>query len=187
VVNLADHRVVDLLPDRSAATVAGWLAAPPTLTVGCRERSDLYAEGMRRGAPDAAQVIDRFPLVHHLRQAREAFPLHHRPALQAAAVGPAMALTPADGPVPVTPMYRERRRHPKLARAGEETSRLPRHALWVTIYEAVYPLQVQGIPEATIARQLGISLPTVHAYLRRKAPPGPTRPQFRWSTHVLTP
>jgi transposase len=86
VGNRAARRVVGLLPARSAATAAGRLAAPPTLKVGCRERSDLYAEGMRRGAPDAAQVIDRFPLVHHLCQARKAFPLHHLPALQAAAV-----------------------------------------------------------------------------------------------------
>jgi hypothetical protein len=33
LVNLADHRVVDLLPDHSAATVAAWLAQHPTITV----------------------------------------------------------------------------------------------------------------------------------------------------------
>jgi hypothetical protein len=48
-------------------------------------------------------------------------------------------------------------------------------------------LHAQGIPVATIARQLGVSRPTVYAYLRREAPPGPKRPQFQWSTHVLTP
>jgi transposase len=40
---------------------------------------------------------------------------------------------------------------------------------------------------ATIARQLGISHPTVYAYLRRTTPPGPKRPQFRPSAGVLTP
>jgi transposase len=39
----------------------------------------------------------------------------------------------------------------------------------------------------TIARQLGISRPTVYAYLRRTTPPGPKRPQFQWTARVLTP
>jgi transposase len=51
LVNLASHRVVDLLPERSAATVAAWLAQHPTIVVVCRDRSPLYADGIRRGAP----------------------------------------------------------------------------------------------------------------------------------------
>jgi transposase len=131
-------------------------------------------------------VVDRFHLVHNLRQALEAFLLNHRPALQAAAVGTAMALTPLTGPVPVTPMYRGRRRKPKPTQR-EEASQPPRHAPWVAIHEAVHALQAQGIPVATIAQQLGISCPTVYAYLRRHAPPGPKRPQWRPSAQVLTP
>jgi transposase len=41
LVNLADHRVVDLLPDRSAASVAAWLGQHPTITTVGRDRSDL--------------------------------------------------------------------------------------------------------------------------------------------------
>ena len=63
LVNLANHRVVDLLPDRSAASVAAWLAQHPTITVISRDRSPLYADGIRRGAPEAVQVVDRFHLV----------------------------------------------------------------------------------------------------------------------------
>ena len=40
---------------------------------------------------------------------------------------------------------------------------------------------------ATIAGQLGISRPTVYAYLRRTMPPSPKRPQFQWTARVLTP
>jgi transposase len=68
LVNLADHRVVDLLPDRSAATVAAWLAEHPTISLVCRDRSDLYADSIRRGAPEAVQVVDCFHLVHNLRR-----------------------------------------------------------------------------------------------------------------------
>jgi transposase len=185
LVNLADHRVVDLLPDRSAASVAAWLALHPTITVVCRDRSDLYADGIRRGAPEAVQVVDRFHLVHNLRQALEAFLIDHRSALQAAAVGTAMALTPPTGSVPVTLMYQGRRRTPKPAPPQAEQP--PRHARWVAIYEAVHALQGQGIPVATIARRLGISRPTVYAYLRRDTPPGPKQPQWRPAAQVLTP
>jgi transposase len=100
LVDLLTHRVVDLLPDRSAATVAAWLAQHPTITVVCRDRSDLYADGIRRGAPAAVQVVDRFHLVQNLRQALETFLLDHRLALQAAAVCTAIALTPTASPVP---------------------------------------------------------------------------------------
>jgi transposase len=185
-VNLVDHRVVDLLPDRSAATVAAWLTEHPTITVVCRDRSDLYADGIRRGAPEAVQVVDRFPPVQNLRPALEAFLLNHRPALQAAAICTAMALSPADGHVPVMPMYRGRRRNPKPAPL-EGGARPPRHTRWVAIYEAVHALRAQGMPLATIARRLGISRPTVYTYLRRETPPGPRRFQWRPSARVLTP
>ncbi|HSF34088.1 MAG TPA: ISL3 family transposase [Candidatus Tectomicrobia bacterium] len=185
LVNLADHRVVDLLPDRSAATVAAWLTEHPTIAVICRDRSDLYADGIRRGAPEAVQVVDRFHLVHNLRQVLEAVLIDHRPVLQAAAVGTAMALMPPTGLVPVTPMYRGRRRGPKPAPLQAE--RPPRHARWVTIYETIHRLHTQGTPIATMARQLGISRPTVYAYLRRDTPPGPRRLQRPPSARVLTP
>jgi transposase len=185
LVDLITHRVVDLLPDRSAATVAAWLAQHPTITVFCRDRSDLYTDGIRRGAPEAVQVVDRFHLVQNLRQALEAYLLDHRSALQAAAVGTAMALTPTDGLAPVRPMYRGRRRSPKPA--PQPAERPPRHARWVAIYEAVRMLPAWRTPIATMARQLGISRPTVYAYLRRDMPPGPRQLQRPPSARVLTP
>jgi transposase len=131
------------------------------------------------------QVVDRFHLVQNLRQALEAFLINHRPALQAAAVGTALALRPTAGLVPVTPMYRGRRRTPKPAR--QQAERPPRHVRWVVIYEAVRTLRAQGTPIAILARQLGISRPPVYAYLRRDTPPGPRRLQQRPSARVLTP
>jgi transposase len=184
LVDLLTHRVVDLLPDRSAASVAAWLARHPTITTVCRDRSDLYADGIRRGAPEAVQVVDRFHLVQNLRQALEAVLLDRRPALQAAAVCTAMALTPVDRSVPGLLMYRGRRRSPKPAPAVESPSRVSR---WVGIYETIHRLTMQGTPVTTVARRLGISRPTVYAYLRRDSPPGPRRFQWRPSARVLTP
>jgi transposase len=185
LVDLLTHRVVDLLPDRSAVSVAAWLTQHPTITAVCRDRSDLYADGIRRGAPEAVQVVDRFHLAQNLRQVLEAFLIDHRPALQAAAVGTAMALTPSPSLVPVIPMYQGRRRRPKPAPPPAE--RPPRHARWVAIYEAVRTLRARGTPIAILARQLGISRPTVYAYLRRDTPPGPRQLQRPPSARVLTP
>jgi transposase len=185
LVDLATHRVVDLLPDRSAASVAAWLSQHPTVTVVCRDRSDLYAAGIRRGRPDAVQVVDRFHLVQNLRQILEVYLLDRRSSLQAAAVGTAMTRTPTVGLVPVIPTYRKRRQDPKPA--PQPAERPPRHARWVTIYKQLHTLHAAGVPIATMARQLGISRPTVYAYLRRDTPPGPRRLQRPPSARVLTP
>jgi hypothetical protein len=76
---------------------------------------------------------------------------------------------------------------PLALRLCPVTLRPPRHARWVAVYEAVRTLQAQGTPIATVARQLGISRPTVYAYLRRDTPPGPRRLQRPPSARVLTP
>jgi transposase len=185
LVDLATHRVVDLLPERSAATVAAWLAQHPTITVVCRDRSDLYADGIRRGAPQAVQVVDRFHLVRNLREAVEAFLVTRRPALQSAAVRTAQALASSVTPVPITLMYTGKRQcsHTRQPQRAVEQQR--RHAPWVTCYETIHALYAQGTCITTIARQLGISRPTVYAYLRRATPPAPRSPQR--SGQVLRP
>jgi transposase len=71
ICDLERHHVLDLLPERSASSVAQWLQAYPSVEIVCRDRSGLYAEGIRQGAPQAIQVIDRFHLVQNLRDALE--------------------------------------------------------------------------------------------------------------------
>ena len=177
LVNLDDHRVLDLLPERSAESVAAWLAQHPTVRVVCRDRSALYAEGIRRGAPQAVQVVDRFHLVKNLRETIEAFLHNQQPALQAAAARTAQALTLVAGPGPVTAMYRGRRQYAHVEQQRREAEQQQRHAAWVTTYETIHTLHAQGLPVTTIAAQLGISRPTVYAYLRRTMPPSPRSPQ----------
>jgi len=72
------HPVVDLLPERTAPLVAQWLQAHPGVEIVCRDRSGLYAEGIRQGAPQAIQVVDRFHLVQNLGDALERLFLRYR-------------------------------------------------------------------------------------------------------------
>jgi len=161
LVNLEDHRVLDLLPERSAESVAAWLAQHPTVLVICRDRSALYAEGIRRGAPHAVQVVDRFHLVKNLREAVEAFLHNQRAALQAAAARTAQALTLMAGPGPTTSRYRGRHQGTDVAPQRREAAQPQRHAAWVTTDEAIQTVHAQGLSVTTMAQPLGISRPTV--------------------------
>jgi len=69
IVDLERRQVVDVLPDRSAASTSEWLKRHPEIEVISRDRAGLYAEGARVGAPQARQVADRFHLLQNFREA----------------------------------------------------------------------------------------------------------------------
>lgn len=71
LVDLERSEVADLLPTRSAKALSEWLAQHPEVVVVSRDRQGVYAQGARRGAPEAVQVADRFHLMLNLRQAVE--------------------------------------------------------------------------------------------------------------------
>ena len=58
LVDLERHRVVDLLPDRSAESLQAWLIGHPTVDVVSRDRCRVYSEAADHGAP----VLLRWPI-----------------------------------------------------------------------------------------------------------------------------
>src|SRR3982750_3038256 len=71
VVDLERRRVLDLLPDRTAETLADWLRGQPQIAMVARDRSSEYARGILMGAPAAMQVADRWHVLVTMRQAVE--------------------------------------------------------------------------------------------------------------------
>jgi transposase len=53
---------IDVLPDRTAQTLAAWLCAHPGAEYVCRDGSATYGEAIRQALPEAVQVSDRWHL-----------------------------------------------------------------------------------------------------------------------------
>jgi transposase len=142
MVDLATHRVVDMISGRDGEGLAGWLRERPEVTVICRDRAGGYGEGARTGAPQAIQVADRFHLWQNLGQAVE----KTLTGLQAGFSTPSAAPAPPDitAPAIIKPLPEKK-----------IVSRLR------TQYAAVQELRQQGMNKTAIGRRLGLHPATV--------------------------
>jgi transposase len=69
--DLERGRIIDLLPDRSADSLAKWLQERPGIDIISRDRASCYAEGARKGAPNAKQVADRWHILKNMTETIE--------------------------------------------------------------------------------------------------------------------
>ncbi len=153
VVDLDRHRVVDLLPDRSATTLAGWLERRPGIKVVARDRSTEYARGASLGAPRALQVADRWHLLANMRQAVERW-LHGAHARL-------RRLPPVPGSAAASP---PRRDHAFPRSAPEREAGAESRAQWRAVYDEVRRRRASGETLLGIARVMSLARATVRKY-----------------------
>ncbi len=147
IADLEERVIIDLLPDRTAATLATWLRAQPQIEIVSRDRSPEYARGISEGAPQAVQVADRWHLLRNLREVSERFLDTQRRHWQD------MTLPDVSNRVPPV----RRSRHEKAAQRERWAQRRAR-------YEDVRALYAQGLPLIVIAQQLRMGRVTVRRY-----------------------
>ncbi len=159
LVNLETNEVVDLLPDREAATLARWLRERPGVEIVARDRAGAYADGIRQGAPDAVQVADRWHLLRNLGDAVQGLADKHSTAVSRAAqhvraqLHASVATTSPPMPTIVAPTSAER---------ASATSRARRQSR----YEQAARLRTAGVSIRRIAAELGTERKTVRRWLR---------------------
>jgi len=94
LIDLERHVVVDMLSERSAESFADWLAKHPGVEIIARDPSELYADGARRGAPEALQVADRWHLLKNMGDMLERVLQRHRHDLEQITAETAGPITP---------------------------------------------------------------------------------------------
>ena len=161
VVDLERRRVLDLLPDRTAETLAEWLRGRPGIKAIARERSTEYARGIALGAPKAEQIAVRWHLLANMRQAVERWlhvaqaRLRRLPSLPSDAASTALARRD----------QAFRRSAPERAAGAESRNR------WQARHAEVRRRHLAGETLLGIARQTGLALGTVGKYARAETFP----------------
>jgi len=69
-IDLEKRRPIDLLADREAETLAGWLRENPSVEVVTRDRSPIYATAVSSALPNADRIADRFHIVKNIYEIR---------------------------------------------------------------------------------------------------------------------
>jgi transposase len=162
LIDLQQREVADLLPERSADAFAQWLQEHPEVTTISRDRHGLYAEGARRGAPQAQQVADRFHLVQNLIEAMEgelAQQRHHllMPAAEFVEPSDTAVEAPIQTPPAVVQLPGARQR---------EQVRQQRRQQQLELFGMVKGLYAQGRKASQIVRETGIGRRRVDQWLQ---------------------
>ena len=157
LVDLEQHRLIDLLPDREAETLAQWLASHNDIAIIARDRRGAYATGARQGAPDAIQVADRWHLLSNWHEAIErVFNRYRSPIKQVVIPKPFPVKQPAVKVLPPKSVNR-RRKYAEERRAQVQAERL-------ALYTLIRARHATGAYLTTIARDLRINYKTARKY-----------------------
>jgi transposase len=161
---------IELLPDRTAATLASWLREHPGVEIITRDRGGAYAEGASVGAAEAVQVADRWHILKNLGDALSRVFSEHPQALQPmkSSIEPQVG-TEEDGPT----LRRDSNGAPATFQSKAERMQQQRQERRQARYDQVHALLEAGVSLRTIARELHLSRGTVRKYARVVAAPTP--------------
>jgi transposase len=180
IVDLERHEVIDLLEGREAEAVRAWLERHPQIRIIARDRGGAYAEAATKGA---AQVADRWHLMHNLAGALEEFLLHKKKVLREAArtetQSPEGDYATSFSAGSLTPNC------PRIWYEKQLDASRKRYERIVEQWRNIRRLHLAGADVHDIAKRLGVSRETVYRYRKMEEPPEPVR--FRHKRRVLDP
>jgi transposase len=156
LVDLERNRVIDLLPDRQAETVAGWLRKYPSIQIVARDRAGAYADGIRQGAPDAIQVADRWHLLRNLGDTMQAVVDRHHALVRRA------SRQVIDGLCANAANEQRQSARPTAAAIRSREAYARRQAR----YEEAAQLRARGVSLSRIADLLGTERKVIRRWLR---------------------
>ena len=163
--DLERGRRVDLLPDRTAETLAAWLKDHPSVEIVVRDRAGAYADGARQGAPQAIQVADRWHLLRNGSDAlRGVLDHHHRHLDEAAQI--AAASLPDEPAADDNTLDAAGGQDTGLPVTQAEQRSLDAQRRRDARFEEAVRLREQGMTIRGIARALGVGRKTVRRWLR---------------------
>jgi len=176
IVDLEEHRPVELLPDRCAPTLAAWLEEHPNLGIISRDRSTEYARGIEQGAPEVEEVLDRWHLLKNLRESLERM-LNRNHQVLGEITLPSSVRKDEESASPEPADYIPAPRSP-----SEQAQRRARRERRYECYMEVRRLHAAGMSLRAISRDLGVSRYLVQRYAKADAfperRPHPPRPSM---------
>jgi len=183
ICDLEQRRPLDLLPDRRVETVSAWLQAHPHIAIVSRDGSSEYASAIKKGAPQARQVSDRWHLVKNLAACVSVQLAQSLAQIRRAEQAKAKASAEEK--------HLSQEQRPARTRAVQQAQHA-RQAERIARYEQMLMLQEQGMKSADIAAQVGMVERTVRGWLSRGDIPysGPRRARARlidpYKTYLLS-
>jgi transposase len=172
--DLERNRPIDVLADREVTTVSAWFENHPTVEIVSRDRSSEYAAAIKKGAPQALQVADRWHIGKNLADSVQTLLARCRAEIRRGLQVPAEPSQEREETesVPEEERRPARSRSVQLAREGRRAQKLDR-------YTQVVELHRQGLRAADIASRVGIGERTVHRWLRNGSFPEARRRRRR--------
>jgi transposase len=162
---------IDVLPDRTVSTVEAWLKEHPSIHTISRDGSSEYASAIKKGAPQAREVSDRWHLVKNLAGCVS--------VVLASCLAELLRAETAKNAKEEQeePHLHKQQGHPRT-RAERQTQQA-RQAERQARYEQITALHQQGMKSAEIAAALGMGERTVRHWRSSRGIPysGPRKPR----------